>query len=131
MGWQLNKGETEAAINKAVKKKQSNVELVWSNKGAVMWDFDRGNDIVDTYVEVSINQQEVWYYKNGNLILESSIVTGLPTTERHTKIGVHHILYKQRDRILRGSAGAWNSFVSYWMPFTWDGQGLHNVYRTS
>ncbi len=127
MGWQLNKDETEAVINKAVEKRQKDVELVWSNKGAIMWDFDKGNDIGDTYVEVSISEQRVWYYKDGNIVLESSTVTGLPTIERHTKVGVHHILYKQRDRILRGSAGAWNSFVNYWMPFTWDGQGLHDA----
>ncbi len=127
MGWQLNKEETEKIIRKAVKKRQKSAEFVWNNKGAVMWDSDKGNDIGDTYIEVSISQQKVWYYKNGDIVLESSTVTGLPTIERHTKTGVHHILYKQRDRILRGSAGAWNSFVSYWMPFTWDGQGLHDA----
>lgn len=127
MGWQLNKDETQSAIYKAVRKKQKEAELVWSNRGAVMWDSDTGNDIGDTYVEVSINRQMVWYYKNGSVILESSTVTGLPTTERRTKTGVHHILYKQRDRVLRGAAGAWNSFVNYWMPFTWDGQGLHDA----
>lgn len=127
MGWQLNKDETVAAIRKAVKKKQNSVELVWANRGAVICDSDTGNDIGDTYVEVSISQQKVWYYKNRKVVLESSTVTGLPTTERHTKIGVHHILYKQRDRILTGSANAYSSFVSYWMPFTWDGQGLHDA----
>lgn len=127
MGWQLNKDETKYAIHKAVTKKQKEVELVWDNRAAVMWDSDTGNDIGDTYVEVSINRQMVWYYKNGSVVLESSTVTGLPTTERRTKTGVHHILYKQRDRVLRGAAGAWNSFVNYWMSFTWDGQGLHDA----
>ena len=60
-------------------------------------------------------------------MLDSACVTGLPTVERQTKKGAHRILYKQRDRILRGSARAWSSFVNYWMPFTWDGQGLHDA----
>ncbi len=127
MGWQLNKDETKKVICKAVRKTRKNVEIVWDNKGAVMWNPETGNDIGNTYIEVSINQQKVWYYKDGKLELESNIVTGLPTAERMTKTGVHHILYKQRNRILRGSAGAWNSFVNYWMPFTWDGQGLHDA----
>ncbi len=127
MGWKLNKDKTKKAISKAVKKNKKRVSLVWDNRGAVMWDSKRGNDIGNTYVEVSLKQQKVWYYKNGKLELQSSTVTGLPTIERQTKTGVHHILYKQRDRVLRGSAGAWNSFVNYWMPFTWDGQGLHDA----
>lgn len=127
MGWKLNKDKTKKAIKKAVKGNKKKVALVWDNMGAVMWDSKKGNDIGNTYVEVSLKEQKVWYYNDGELELESSTVTGLPTIERQTKTGVHHILYKQRDRILRGSAGAWNSFVSCWMPFTWDGQGLHDA----
>ncbi|MCX4304111.1 MAG: L,D-transpeptidase family protein [Clostridia bacterium] len=127
MGWQLDNKKIISAICKAVKKNKKNVEAVWINKASEIWDNSKGNDIGNTYVEVSTSSQKVWYYKNGELKLESSAVTGLPTEERVTKKGVHHILYKQRDRILRGAAGAWNSFVNYWMPFTLDGQGLHDA----
>ena len=127
MGWLLDKDKTFKAVKKAVKKHKESIELKWINEGAVMWDSNAGNDIGDTYVEVSIGEQKVWYYDDGEVVLESSAVTGLPTIERQTKQGVHHILYKQRDRVLRGSAGAWSSFVNYWMPFTLDGQGLHDA----
>ena len=100
---------------------------MWDSKGAAIWDPETENDIGDTYVEVSISQQKVWYYKDGILELETSTVTGLPTPERQTKTGLHQILYKQRDRVLRGSRRAWHSFVNYWMPFTPDGQGLHDA----
>ena len=126
MGWLLNEEETEAAVYEALQNNQNNIELIWKNKGAVLWEQEKGNDIGNTYVEVSIEQQKVWYYKDGEMKMETDTVTGLPTRERETKIGVHHILYMQRDRILRGS-GEWNTFVNYWMPFTLDGQGLHDA----
>lgn len=127
MGWLLNTEKTEKATLKAIKNKEKSIELVWDSKGAAIWDPETENDIGDTYVEVSISQQKVWYYKDGILELETSTVTGLPTPERQTKTGLHQILYKQRDRVLRGSRRAWHSFVNYWMPFTPDGQGLHDA----
>ena len=44
---------------------------------------------------------------------------------RRTPCGVFRVWGKQRDRTLTGDD--YESFVSYWMPFTWTGCGLHDA----
>ena len=125
LGWKLDNEKTIEAIKNSINNSET-VELVWSSKGGSFTKKGE-DDIGNKYVEVSLDQQKVWFVKDGEVVWSSDCVTGLPTVERHTKPGAHQILYKQRDRVLRGSRRAWSSFVSYWMPFTWDGQGLHDA----
>ncbi len=37
-----------------------------------------------SYVELSIDSQQLWLYKDGALITETRVVTGLPTPDRQT-----------------------------------------------
>lgn len=67
------------------------------------------NDIGDTYIEVDLTEQKMYYYVEGQLVLETDIVTGKRTPE-----GVNYIYNKQRNRVLRGPGYA--SPVKYWMP---------------
>ncbi len=125
MGWWIHEEETAKQLKKLLKKKKSKtLEPVYRNVAA-----QHGkNDIGDTYVEVSIARQHLWFYKNGKLKLESDFVSGKLTAERRTKVGVHRIFAKERDRYLGTMAvQGYRSFVHYWMPFNWDGQGLHDA----
>ena len=103
------------------------------------------DDLNGTYVEVDLTGQYLWFYKNGDLIVESSVVTGLPKDGRETAEGAFAIPYKASPFNLVGGGGegegdAWDVEVRYWMPFH-DGQGLHdadwrgsfggNIYQTS
>ncbi|MCM1246092.1 MAG: L,D-transpeptidase family protein [Roseburia sp.] len=138
MGWWINEDETVKQLNKLLKNKKSkNVEPVYRNVAAQHGE----DDIGDTYVEISIKRQHVWFYKNGKLKMDSDTVTGKLTKDRKTTVGVHRIFAKQRDRYLGTMAvQGYRSFVHYWMPFNWDGQGLHdatwrskfggNIYKT-
>lgn len=76
------------------------------------------------FVEVSILDQKLWLFRDGRLVLETSVVTGNKKYNRATPTGHYHILYKTKDRILRGRDYA--SFVKYWMPF-YKGYGLHDA----
>lgn len=125
MGWWINEDETVKKVNKLLKKKKSStIEPVYRNQAA-----QHGkDDIGKTYVEISIARQHLWFYKDGKLKMESDIVTGLPTKERKTVTGVHRIYGKQKDRYLGTIAvQGYRSHVNYWMPFNWDGQGLHDA----
>ena len=35
------------------------------------------NDLGNTYIEVDLTEQYMWYYQDGNVIFESDIVSGL------------------------------------------------------
>lgn len=82
------------------------------------------DDICGNYVEVSLSQQHLWFYLDGELIVESDLVSGLPKDGRETVTGVFCIPYKKSPELLKGDT--WEEQVTYWMPF-FDGQGLHDA----
>ncbi len=79
------------------------------------------NDIGDTYIEVDIGQQKMFYYRDGELYLETDVVTG---KNKATPEGVNYVYAKQRNRVLRGPGYA--SPVKYWMPVN-GGIGIHDA----
>lgn len=82
------------------------------------------NDIGDTYVEINIDQQHLWFYKDGLLLVEGPIVTGNVSKGMQTPKGIFCLKYKQKDAILRGPD--YEAPVTYWMPFN-GGIGLHDA----
>ncbi len=82
------------------------------------------NDIGETYVEINLSKQYIWFYKEGKLIVESDIVTGNLKRNYDTPQGTYTLDYKKADTVLRGPGYA--SPVKYWMPFN-GGIGLHDA----
>ncbi len=78
----------------------------------------------DSYIEVSIGDQHMWVYKDGQVVLETPVVTGSVNGGHATHTGAFYIAYKQRDRILRGPD--YETPVKYWMPFN-GGEGFHDA----
>lgn len=82
------------------------------------------NGIGFTYVEICISQQRMWCYQNGNLIVDTPVVTGNPNKGWGTPSGgVWAIDAKKRDAILEGEG--YEEPVDYWMPFN-DNIGIHD-----
>lgn len=81
-------------------------------------------DIGDTYIEVDMSQQMLYYYVNGRLDLSSDVVTGCTARRRGTPEKVCYVYAKQRNRTLRGANYA--AFVKYWMP-VYGNIGLHDA----
>ncbi len=83
------------------------------------------NDIGDTYVEISLSDQRLWCYKDGELVVSTSIISGDSTKGYATPSGsVWAIDAKKEDAILEGES--YTSPVSYWMPFE-DDIGIHDA----
>lgn len=86
------------------------------------------NDIGNTYVEVSIPDQMLWYYQDGKIVFQTPIVTGHPQSP--TVRGVFYVWNKEQNTVLEGvnrrTGNKYKSPVSYWMPFNWSGFGLHD-----
>lgn len=86
-----------------------------------------------TYLEVDLSAQYMWYIVDGSIALQCDVVTGLPTPERATPSGVYSILYTQRNATLVGEKDPetgkpiYETPVSYWMPFTYQGHGFHDA----
>lgn len=82
------------------------------------------NEIGNTYVEISLSKQHIWYYKNGALIVDGSIVTGSVKNHTQTRKGAFYLRSKSRNTTLVGDD--YEVDVSYWMPFD-RGIGLHDA----
>ena len=82
------------------------------------------NDIGNTYVEIDLTNQYLWFYVNGSIITEGPIVSGNANTKYATPIGVYNLDYKQLNAVLRGPG--YECPVSYWMPFNGD-IGIHDA----
>lgn len=77
----------------------------------------------NTLVEISIDNQYLWFYRDGVLLTETPVTTGNVETWDNTRTGVFAIYWKTADTVLRGSGYAYH--VDYWMPFD-DQIGLHD-----
>ena len=88
---------------------------------------DKNNGLGSSYVEVSIEDQTLWVYKDGNVVIETSVVTGLPVTGRETYQGCYSIKAKA-EKVTLGSLDVqgYASPVNYWVPFN-GGEGLHDA----
>ena len=120
-GWLLNQGGTAEVLKEALYAHQSKtVNAVWSQTAG---SYGSG-DIGSTYVEVSIQNQHLFLYKDGQKILETDVVTGNTSLGRGTPTGFYKINSKSTNTVLRGEDYA--SPVSFWMPFN-RGVGLHDA----
>lgn len=72
------------------------------------------DDIGDTYIEVDMTEQKMYYYADGELIIETDVVTGNTGRRMGTPEGVNYVYNKQKNRILRGPGYA--SPVKFWVP---------------
>lgn len=88
------------------------------------------DDLAGCYVEVSIDKQHLWLYKDGALITETDIVSGKPGDETSTYKGAWSIAYKASPYTLSSDIYGYEVPVTYWMPFVY-GQGLHDINRSA
>ncbi len=72
------------------------------------------NDIGDTYIEVDMTNQKLYGYIDGEIAVETDIVTGNMRRKWDTPVGVNFVYNKQKNRVLRGQGYA--SPVDFWMP---------------
>lgn len=86
-----------------------------------------------TYIEVDLTEQHMWLVKDGQVYMETDVVTGEPIPSKITPEGVYEILDKKLDEVLVGeivpSTGQpeYRTPVDYWMRVTWSGIGFHDA----
>ena len=82
------------------------------------------NDIGDTYIEVDMGNQHMYYYVDGEMVLDTPVVTGNTSRKWGTPAKVCFVYFKQKNRVLRGADYA--TPVKYWMAV--DGHiGIHDA----
>lgn len=82
------------------------------------------DDIGNTYVEIDYTKQHLWYYENGELVVESDLVSGNISRNNGSPDGVFKIVYKDSPAVLKGED--YESDVTYFMPFAYN-VGIHDA----
>ena len=83
-----------------------------------------GSDIGTTYVEIDLDAQHLYVYKDSNMVEQSDFVSGCLMKGNGTPVGTYGITYKERDATLVGEN--YSSSVSFWMPFNGN-IGMHDA----
>lgn len=128
-GVQINRDKTTDAIyNSLTNDADNKIPIVYSSEAI------NNGEIGNTYIEISIADQRMVYYKNGEVIADTPIVTGLPNGRYNTPRGVWKVWIKNQDRYLRGlnaDGSKYESWVNYWMQIDYTGVGIHDAYWQS
>lgn len=118
----VNTEEEYQALSKLLRecKSKKNREPVWKMETQSSGEDDIGN----TYIEISIDRQHLWYYVEGKLKMETDIVTGMKG--RHdTPTGTYYITERINGKYLTGDT--YRTWVDKWMRLTNMGIGLHDA----
>ncbi len=127
-GWKIDQAEETKELCAVLESGVSqNREPVYSQKAVSREERDYGN----TYVEVNLTAQHLYFYKDGELVVDSDFVSGSHAKGHDTPAGSYFLNYKKRNTVLRGARRAdgsyeYQSYVKYWMPFN-NGIGLHDA----
>lgn len=120
-GKYLNQEEMTDDLKEALEaQKSETLEVKWAQAK-----YNSGAGIGNSFVEISIEDQHVWCYKDGELVVECDCVTGAPGHD--TARGVFVVNYVTGPTVLRGDNGdgsRYESPVNCFMPF-YGGQGIH------
>lgn len=140
-GWRINAHKAGQSLAKALLNDRKSVNAKEDLEGlgytahGLGYGVTQNHGLGDTYVEVSIEQQHAWFYKNGKEVYSADIVSGKHSDGEDTPKGVWYILYQQRNAVLRGTSKNGHSYASpvkYWSPFTDSGDGFHDAsWRTN
>ena len=128
-GWKIDQSAETAQLSKEIQSgTQTTREPVFSQTANAYGVNDLGN----TYIEVDLSEQHMYYYQNGADIFESDFVSGnMSYADRQTHAGIFTLYYKKSPDVLRGTMKAdgtyeYESKVEYWMPFD-GGIGFHDA----
>ncbi len=122
-GYQLDQKETAQLIEQSLSSLRSDtIKPVWIQEGV---EHGSVNDFGNTYVEVSIEKQHLWYIQDGEVILETDVVTGMDNDERRTPTSVYMVLDVKQNYTMNGSYGS--ADCKYFIALSHDGIALHDA----
>lgn len=128
LGWAV---DIESSVNGfiSVLSNTGDVQFTVITKGQGDQRLTPEQEIGNTYVEVDLLNQHLWYYQEGKLVLETDIVSGRIGTD--TIAGAYYVWSKESPSVLKGynlhTGSNYEQPVNYWMPFDWSGQGIHDA----
>lgn len=123
-GWVADASATRRSVSNAVRGKKETAAVGWSERGYTL--DENGDDIGGTYIEISIDNQHLLFFKDHEKIMETDIVSGTETNpERATVRGLFHVLQMKHPYVMHGSYGS--QPCDYFIRITWMGHAMHDA----
>lgn len=130
-GWEIDQDTEYEMLTANIENAETITrEPAYFSTAAVHETMDMGN----TYAEVDLSAQHMWLFQEGQVVLDSDIVTGNPNIwNRETPSGVYTILEMERNKTLVGEKDPktgkpeYETPVAFWMRVTWSGIGFHDA----
>lgn len=124
-GWYIDRfAEAEAITNDILAVRDVEREPIIEGTGYGLED-----DIGSSYVEVDIYNQMMTIYYEGDIVLQTAVVTGTPGT--NTVPGAYQVWNKEYDTTLLGynpnTEMDYEQPVDYWIAFDDQAQGIHDA----
>lgn len=114
-GWSINIAETTALLTQAVESANAEETVT----AVIDGDVAQSSVVNQTYVEIDLNNQMMYFFQNGAKTVETPVITGRYNKGTATVPGFHTILYKDTNTNLEGSmldGSTYSVPVNYWMP---------------
>ena len=127
-GWKLDQEAEYTALVASIQNKEVVTrEPAFSSRAATHAVMDMGT----TYAEVDLTNQHMYFIKDGQVVMDTPVVTGNPNRGNATPQGTYDLTYKTRNATLRGQRRPDGTYeyetpVAYWMPFN-RGIGFHDA----
>ena len=124
-GWYIDRfAEAEAIADDILAAREVDREPIIGGTG-YGWEEDIGS----SYVEVDIYNQMMTIYYEGEIVLQTAVVTGTPGT--NTVPGTYQVWNKENDTTLLGynpvTEKDYEQPVDYWIAFDDQAQGIHDA----
>ncbi|MDD7740888.1 MAG: peptidoglycan binding domain-containing protein [Lachnospiraceae bacterium] len=131
-GWLIDEETTVSELSAAIAEgRQGTFEVTYENtaKSRAL------NDIGSSYVEISIDQQTMWCYVDGQPIVSTPVVTGCVANGTETpRGGVWKVKTRKTDYTMTGKTDpetgkpSYTAHCNYWVPYSEDLTiGLHDL----
>ncbi|AMB99577.1 hypothetical protein AWM75_06085 [Aerococcus urinaehominis] len=128
-GWYIDRDvATQELIDHILAAKDVTFEPTIAGEG-----YGQANYYGDSYIEIDLSNQKMWVYLNGEMALETDIVSGMAGTGVPTPTipGSYAVWNKESPSVLVGVnqqlGNAYRQPVNYWLPFDFTGQGIHDA----
>ena len=120
-GWVIDKKAEKEQLLQDIAMGGRQVRPLIFEQEARYWGED---DIGNSYAEVDISNQHMYLYLDGELVLDSDVVTGNVNRGNGTPDGIFKINYKEQNATLVGEN--YTSSVNFFMPFAYN-VGFHDA----
>lgn len=127
-GYQVDRMSLLCSVVEQLSRGENGViQVPWLSVGRELQ--NRQSDIGNTYLEISIENQHLWFYQDGKLVIDTDVVTGLDKKQHwQTPRGMFEVSQLHQNYTMYYEDGS--ATCEYFIQITPNGVGIHDSKRS-